>query len=243
MRSPRRHFLRARMIAPSALVIIICVSASGNETQNAAPSLSETVRQPIPITLSETTPEEPPRRLTPRGEAPVDDSEQRSRLPAAGSVISALAVVLIIALAAARLWKAHGPRLPGGLPNSAAEVLGRCRIEQRQSLYLVRVGSKILVIGSGGGELTTLSEIADPAEVDLISGQCRSQGGGSSPFARMFEARRTADDSASQRRESAISSPFENGPRPFKTQPLTPEQRLANRLRARPTDEEAERVA
>lgn len=241
-----RPILRARVIRVP-LLLFAFATTSGAETASSAqlaPAPAPApARTPVPIGLPESAAQEPAlRRLTPRGETSVDDTDRRSRLPSTGSAIASLAIVLIVVLAALRLWKSVGPTVSNNVAGSAAEVLGRCRIEQRQSLYLVRIGSRILVLGSGGGELTTLSEISDPAEVDLVAGMCRSQGGTASPFARMFEARRAVESPAVEQ-EGADTSPFSIGTRPFRSATPSPEERLAHRLKARPADREADRVA
>jgi flagellar biogenesis protein FliO len=89
-----------------------------------------------------------------------------------GSLASLTAVVVMILLGA-KLWKKHGPLAGAGLPTEAVEVLGRRVIDPRQSLYLVRLGSRILVLGSTPAGLTTLAEITERVEVDLLAGFCR----------------------------------------------------------------------
>jgi flagellar biogenesis protein FliO len=192
----------------------------------------------VPVELAD-EPAAPLRKITPRGGISAAEGAGKSRLPSAGSVLSALAVVVLLIFGAARMWKSHGPRLANAVPGEAAEVLGRCRIEARQSLYLVRLGSRVLVLGSSNGELSALSEVTDPSEVDLIVGQCRSSGGGaSSPFTRLFEARQRAE-------RSEESAAIQKEPEPAAGRRFrgSPEQRLAERVRGRAAGEEAGRVA
>src|SRR5688572_6552257 len=73
------------------------------------------------------------RRITPRGDADAHVSRRGDALPSYGSILAALAVVVLAVLAAARYWKSYGPKLPGVTPLQAVEILGRCRIEPRQS--------------------------------------------------------------------------------------------------------------
>ena len=186
-----------------------------------------------PIDLSDARTETNLRPITPRGDSSAADRSGDSILPSPGSVLAALAFVLLLFVAASRLWKAHGPKLPGGLPREAVEVLGRCRIETRQSLYLVRLGSRILVIGSASGELRTLSEITEPTEVDLLCGQCRAQTG-PSPFSRLFEARRMNEAGGHGKTNAAAVEPP-----PMRAAWTPAEQRLAERFRTRPAGEEA----
>lgn len=60
-----------------------------------------------------------------------------------------------------------------GLPPEALEILGRRFIDQRQAILLVRIGSRILVVGSSPSGLQPLGEVNDPVEVDLVAGLCR----------------------------------------------------------------------
>jgi len=190
-----------------------------------------------PVELGGTERNRLTRRITPRGGTATNEGTPRSGLPSISSVLSSLALVTLAIFAVARLWKIHGPKLPAGVPRQAAEVLGRCRIESKQSLYLVRLGSRILVLGSANGELTMLSEITDAAEVDLISAQCQNEGGPASPFSRLFAAR--------QATEAETAPTPEPTPAPFATRPRfgTAEQRLAERFRGHVSEQEADRAA
>lgn len=224
-----RPMLRARIMAATLVVAAASLGASAAEPGGPA--------QGAPVVISEVAPPAALRRLTPRGETSPAEPSGRSRLPSAGSALSALAVVLLLIFGGARLWKTHGPKLPTPAPRQAIEVLGRCRIESRQAVYLVRLGSRVLVLGSSGGELSALSDITDPVEVDLITAQCRDGSGGSSPFSRLFEARRKTGA------DSVGGNPAEPERRPVRWLRNPAEQRLAERVRGRATDEEASRVA
>lgn len=117
----------------------------------------------------------PARAITPRaGEA---DAAAPDAVRGAGKSwwgsLASLAAVLGMIVLGARLWKKHGPPGRTILPAEALEVLGRRVLDPRQSIYLVRLGSRILVLGATPAGLSTLSEITDPVEVDLLAGQCR----------------------------------------------------------------------
>lgn len=227
----RRPILRART---AVAVIAGAVVLLAGSAEAAGPDRS------APVVLSEAQPPAPLRRLTPRGDVAVGESAKRSGPVSTGSVLSALAVIVLVILGGARLWKSHGPRLANAAPREAVEVLGRCRIEARQSVYLVRLGSRVLVLGSSGGELSTLSEVTDPVEVDLIIARCRDGAGSASPFSRLFDARRQ-EDVASEDSTRAAGPP--EGGRATRW-PRTPaEERLAARVRGRSSDGEPSRVA
>lgn len=98
------------------------------------------------------------------------------RKPPSGSYWQTLLVlggIVAVILIGAKYLRKHGPRLPGGIPKDALEVLGKRAIDRGQLIYLVRLGSRILIIGSSSGGLNTLGEVTDPVEIDFLSGLCR----------------------------------------------------------------------
>lgn len=234
-----RPMLRARISFALAMTLGLPALASALDEPfyPTSGATSASVTDVQPIELDRADPDRVTRRITPRGESASTEGSKRSGLPTVGSVLSALALVTLAIFAAARLWKIHGPKMPVGVPREAAEVLGRCRIESKQSLYLVRLGSRILVLGSANGELTMLSEITDATEVDLISAQCQNGGGAASPFSRLFAARQTAEVETARTPEPTST--------PLASRPTfgTAERRLAERFRGHVSEQEAGRVA
>ncbi len=86
---------------------------------------------------------------------------------------ASLLFVLTLIAGGAYLLRRQGRRIPGLLPEEIVQVLGRRYVDQRNSLQLIRCGSKILVLASSTQSgLSTLSEITDPLEVELITRQC-----------------------------------------------------------------------
>jgi flagellar biogenesis protein FliO len=235
----RRSTLRARICVAIAVGFPSLALADESPFYPAPGAASSTasLTDVPPVTVDDSDRNRITRRITPRGETSDDDGSERSRLPNAGSVLSALALVTLAIFAVARLWKLHGPKLAVGAPPSAAQVLGRCRIDSKQSLFLVRIGSRILVLGSANGELTMLSEITAAAEVDLISAQCQSGGGAASPFSHLFAARQVAEADAARSPDAP--------PTPFAARPTfgTAERRLAERFRGQSSEQESGRAA
>lgn len=88
------------------------------------------------------------------------------------TVAGALAVVVVLILAVARVFQQRGVSGPGGLPREAVHVLGRKLIDYRHTIHLVRCGSRLLVLGSSQTGLTTLAEITDPSEVEELEHLC-----------------------------------------------------------------------
>ncbi|QDT65637.1 flagellar biosynthetic protein FliO [Calycomorphotria hydatis] len=175
------------------------------------------------------------RALSPRGES---NSVLGGGLTSASgnspwTVLALLGGLLVIAVFVSKFWLKNQLNSSGTLPSEAFTLLGRTRLEQRQSILLMKVGSRVLVVGSSNGELSTLSEITDPQEAHELIATCQQGGHGrSANFSAMFRASENTSSETSQ---------FSNAP----TQPgnqsqrettglgsgVTPEGLLATRLR------------
>ena len=91
-----------------------------------------------------------------------------------GSILIALGFVIVLMLGVAKVVQRRNPFAVTGVPREAIDVLGRRTVDPRNSIYIVRVGPKILLLGNSANGLTTLSEIDDPIEVAALSNQCRA---------------------------------------------------------------------
>lgn len=89
------------------------------------------------------------------------------------TTLGSLALVLLLILAAGRLWKQHSPAARMPVAPEAVEPLGQRSLDQRHTIHLVRLGARILVLGSSAEGLQMLCEITDPAEVDGLVRLCR----------------------------------------------------------------------
>jgi hypothetical protein len=84
-----------------------------------------------------------------------------------------LAVVLGLILAAAYVVRRGLPGRQTSLPAEAFCVLGRKSLDQRHSVHLVRLGSRLLLVGGSQNGLATLADVTDPAEVESLVALCR----------------------------------------------------------------------
>ena len=112
--------------------------------------------------------------------------EPGSRPGAVSSLLtvgSSLAVVLGLFLLVAWMFKRALPGQSGLLPREVVEVLGRTSLGARQQVHLVRCGNKLLLVSSTPGGMETLTEIAEPDEVQRLSALCRQTQPGSSTAA------------------------------------------------------------
>lgn len=69
------------------------------------------------------------------------------------------------------LKKANGGTTPD-LPKDVFQVLGTSRVAGRHSLFLLRLGHKLVLVHAGSGEVQTITEVTDPMEVDRLCGSC-----------------------------------------------------------------------
>ncbi len=61
------------------------------------------------------------------------------------------------------------------LPSSVCEVLGMTTLPNRHTLYILRVGQRILLVGSSGENLSPLAEFTEPHDVASIVGLCTAE--------------------------------------------------------------------
>ena len=105
------------------------------------------------------------------GESEADRPAPRGS--SAWGVAGALALVLGLFAAAAKWF--GGSKLAGGpVVGGACEVLARVKLEPRASMHVVRVGGRVVLIGSAADGLTSLGEIDDPVEAEALAASCRA---------------------------------------------------------------------
>jgi flagellar biogenesis protein FliO len=95
------------------------------------------------------------------------------------SMFLSLAVVLSFFLLVAWLVKKSQPQSFLKLPRDVVQVMGRTPMAPRQQMYVVRFGSKLLLISHQPGQTQTLGEITDADEVQRLAGLCEANHPGS----------------------------------------------------------------
>ncbi len=103
----------------------------------------------------------------------------KSSWGAALSMFLSLAVVLSFFLLVAWLVKKSQPNSFLKLPGDVVQVMGRTPMAPRQQMYVVRFGSKLLLISHQPGQTQTLGEITDADEVQRLAGLCEANHPGS----------------------------------------------------------------
>ena len=154
------------------------------------------------------------RPITPSGQHPDSDDADKNGKSSVGQsawkTFGTLAAIIALIVVGARFWKKHGPKLAGGLPVEAIDVLGKRSVDARQSIVLVRLGSRILVLGSTANGLRTLSEVTDPVEVDYLAGLCRqrdAESGVAQSFRSLFGGQMAAGSTVDSA-EASAAIPF-----------------------------------
>lgn len=89
--------------------------------------------------------------------------------------LGGLTAVLALVFLTAKVIRKSMPAATQSLPAEVVQVLGRKALDYRNTIHLVRLGSKLLVLGSSQEGLAPLSEITDPVEVDYLAGLCKRE--------------------------------------------------------------------
>ncbi len=119
-----------------------------------------------------------------------------------------LALIGALALLARRILPSRWQGGPGG--RGMVEVLGRQHLSARQSVALLRVGRRIVVIGITPDKLTHLDTITDPDEVAELVGRSVSLRDGS--LSRTFEREVLREAAAYEPSDHADLSAEAGGP-------------------------------
>ena len=100
------------------------------------------------------------------------EGSDRSLSP--GRILLSLIAVLILVVAGAVLLRRYG-RISGRIGTAnGTEILLKSSINARQSLCLMKVGSRVLVLGLSPNHMAALDVIDDPDEVAMITGHLES---------------------------------------------------------------------
>lgn len=90
---------------------------------------------------------------------------------------SLLALGAVLALIAGATWavRKYMPAAAGGNVGRAIEMLGRYHLAPKQSLCLVRVGRRAVLVGVTPSHMTALLEVRDPEEVHVLSAKATKE--------------------------------------------------------------------
>jgi flagellar biogenesis protein FliO len=123
-----------------------------------------------------TSPPVSPRKLARRDSRPANSSS-RAAAPtpsaAIGTVVSSLAIVLALFAGLVWLTRRMAPTGSQALPKEAVELLGRAPLAGRQTMQLVRIGNRLLLVAISPTGAQTLTEITDAVEVERLAALCQ----------------------------------------------------------------------
>jgi len=121
----------------------------------------------------------------------------RSSMPSAARMVLSLLAVLALILLGTLLLRRFSVRGRRIVARSGVEILSRTPINSRQSLFLVKIGSRILVLGVSPNHIASLDTIEDSEELSSLLGLLESQNPSSisQGFERMFNRQSREFDS------------------------------------------------
>lgn len=174
--------------APAADTAVTSVEAAPAAAQPGAGAPAAEAAKTAPVAVPEATPvTEKPKFTNPDEDRRIGSEPGSSPDGPAGGkgtsgglsiwdILWPLLIVLggiVVLFWAARRFLPGMRRMAG---SRAVEVLGRTYLSPRQSVTVVRLGRRILVIGQTAEQLSALASISDPEEVSELVGLCEGSG-------------------------------------------------------------------
>jgi flagellar biogenesis protein FliO len=174
----------ARRLALSAIALTLLSSPLVGNDEPLIPPSSHSAPTPSPsgtrirknLDAPGTPTSIPLRRPAQSSNPPSPSSRISSSIWNTAAALGAICAALVaVSLGLRRRRRSGG----GRLPVEAVEVLGRTAVDGRHAISLVRCGSRVLVLSVDATEgLSTLAEINDPEEVNLLVDLCGLPHGG-----------------------------------------------------------------
>lgn len=91
------------------------------------------------------------------------DATPGSSFAKTGAALSVVVVGIGVALTLARKFF---PGIVADSPHRIIQVMGHAPLGTKGTVYVLRCGPRVLIVGGTTGQLTTLAEIADPDEIE-----------------------------------------------------------------------------
>jgi flagellar biogenesis protein FliO len=165
-----------------AVFVLFCGSLAGAQQISAFPETPRPVRRldaAVPVTLAGTPTATPAAFTIDPSKTPIrriaDDAND-----AAGPRSSWTVWFMLLALVGAAVGISFWTRRSGGvrhwrLPATVFQVLGKSSVGPNQSVTLLRLGERVLLVSSAGATMQTLAVVTDPVEVATITSECLSK--------------------------------------------------------------------
>lgn len=190
-----RQPIRSWFAAASGVCLLIAVSARAGDTEQNAPGViaappeaTTTVVSEVPPALDSTATDDAIatwlaenvsqaqgrthllRRDRPVGAGPGPERTRAADLAGVGALqlLWPLALVLVLIVAAALAWRKWSPRSKRFSAGGVINVLASHYLSPKQSLCLVRLGRRMLLIGVTPERISTVAEIQQPQEASEI---------------------------------------------------------------------------
>lgn len=169
-----------RLLAIAAVLVLGASRATAQE-RSAFPETPRPVRRidsSPPISLSDTG--NAPTGLADAGKTPIrrltDAENPAGSKPRSQTTVWIVLIGIVAAAAGLSLWARRG----GGtahwkIPSNVFQVLGRTTVSGNQSVTLLRLGERVLLVSSSGPAMQTLAVVTDPVEVATITSECLSK--------------------------------------------------------------------
>ena len=84
------------------------------------------------------------------------------------SLLFVVGLIVVGVLVLRRLF----PGMRGGNAGGPVQVIGKHFLSPKQQLFLVKIGSRVVVIGAAGGNLSQVCQITDAEEIASLVSQC-----------------------------------------------------------------------
>ena len=88
------------------------------------------------------------------------------------SLLFVVGLIVVGVLVLRRLF----PGMRGGNAGGPVQVIGKHFLSPKQQLFLVKIGSRVVVIGAAGGNLSQVCQITDAEEIASLVSQCEQAG-------------------------------------------------------------------
>jgi len=134
-----------------------------------------------------------------------DTDGGRTGLPGVGAVVKMLlwlGVVVVLIYGGVLVIRRYVPSARNMFGGGTLKVVARTYISSKQSILLVRVGSKFVMVGVTGGSMSPLAEISDPAEAEKLAEELAAQ----DKHARQRPFRKAMDHAAADYRGEGAAS-------------------------------------
>jgi flagellar biogenesis protein FliO len=122
----------------------------------------------------------------------------------AGTTMVLLGLLLAAAIVGRRIVQQRGGRRTGRSADKPIRLVARQQIDAELSVRLLQVGSRLLVVAATPQGIATLSEITDPEEISLLTGEKPETSAGGTLFTGGTPVATTAAPTTQTHREPAL---------------------------------------